>query len=139
MDKTLLDTDILSEVLKGHNQVVARNTAAYRQHFGHYTLSAITVMEVIKGLQKAQRPDRIQALITALAAEEVLSFDREAAQLAGRIYGDLERTGQPIGRADPIVAAIALQHNLVLVTGNMKHFERILNLGYSLSLHDWRN
>ena len=38
-----------------------------------------------------------------------------------------------------MVAAIALQHNLVLVTGNTKHFERILNLGYPLSLHDWRN
>lgn len=96
-------------------------------------------MEVVKGLQQAQRLDRIQALIAALAAEEVLAFDREAAQLAGRIYGDLERTGQPIGRADPMVAAIALRHSLVLVTGNMKHFERILNLGYPLSLHDWRN
>ena len=47
MDKTLLDTDILSEVLKGRNQTVARNAVAYRQHFGHYALSAITVMEAL--------------------------------------------------------------------------------------------
>jgi tRNA(fMet)-specific endonuclease VapC len=138
MDKVLLDTDIFSEVLKGRNQVVARNAAAYRQHFGHYTLSAITVMEVVKGFQKAQRPDRIQSLLASLVTEEILPLDQDAAELAGRIYGELERKGQPIGRADPMVAAIALQHKLVLVTGNMNHFERILNLGFALSLHDWR-
>jgi len=138
MDKVLLDTDIFSEVLKGQNQIVARNAAAYRRHFGHYTLSAITVMEVVKGLQKAQRLERIQPLLAALATEEVLPLDQEAAELAGRIYGDLERMGQPVGRADPMIAAIALQHKLVLVTGNMNHFERILTLGFPLSLHDWR-
>ncbi len=138
MDKALLDTDILSEVLKGRNQTVARNAAAYRQHFGNYKLSAITVMEVVKGFQKAQQPDRIQSLLAALATEEILPLDQEAAELAGRIYGELERTGQPIGRADPMVAAIALQHKLVLVTGNMNHFERILNLGFALLIHDWR-
>ena len=47
MTPALLDTDILSVVLKGRNQTVARNAAAYRQHFGHYTLSAITVMEAL--------------------------------------------------------------------------------------------
>lgn len=138
MDKALLDTDIFSEILKGHNQTVARNATSYRQHFGRYTLSAITVMEVVKGLQQAGRPDRIEDLLPLLAAEEVLSFDQVSAELAGRIYGELERAGQPIGRADPMVAGIALEHNLVLVTGNTKHFERILNLGFPLSLQDWR-
>lgn len=138
MDKVLLDTDIFSEVLKGRNEKVTRNATAYRRHFGQYTVSAITVMEVVKGLQKAQRADQIPSLLAALAGEEILPFDEEAAELAGRIYGELERTGQPIGRADPMVAAIALQHKLVLVTGNMHHFERILGLGFPLSLHDWR-
>ncbi|MBX9790016.1 MAG: PIN domain-containing protein [Pirellulales bacterium] len=110
MDKVLLDTDIFSEVLKGRNRTVARNATAYREHFGRYTLSAITVMEVVKGFQKAERPDRIQSLLASLSTEEILPLDRKAAELAGRIYGELERTGQPIGRADPMVAAIALQH-----------------------------
>lgn len=138
MEKVLLDTDIFSEVLKGRDQKVTRNATAYRRHFGQYTVSPITVMEVVKGLQKAQRADQIPSVLAALAGEEILPFDEEAAELAGRIYGELERTGQPIGRADATVAAIAFQHKLVLVTGNMNHFERILNLGFPLSLHDWR-
>jgi predicted nucleic acid-binding protein len=58
--------------------------------------------------------------------------------LAGRIYADLERTGQPIGRADPIIAGIAMQHGLLLVTGNQNHYQRIQVLGYDLKLANWR-
>jgi tRNA(fMet)-specific endonuclease VapC len=38
-----------------------------------------------------------------------------------------------------MIAAIALQHGLALVTGNTKHFDRIRQLGFPLSLLDWRN
>ena len=68
----------------------------------------------------------------------VIPFDRTAAELAGRIAGDLERTGQPIGLADPMIAAIALQHNLELISGNTAHFQRVQQLGYPLTLGNWR-
>ena len=48
-----------------------------------------------------------------------------AAELAGRITGDLDRTGQPIGRADPMIAAIAIVNGLELVAGNTAHYQRI--------------
>ena len=57
-----------------------------------------------------------------LPTVEVLPLDLQSAVLAGRIYADLERTGQPIGRADPMIAALALQHGLTLVTGNLSHY-----------------
>ena len=65
-------------------------------------------------------------------------LDLRSAELAGRIYADLERAGQPIGRADPMIAAIALRHDLTLVTGNLSHYERIQKLGYNLELDNWR-
>ena len=68
----------------------------------------------------------------------MLPLDLDAAVLAGRMYGDLERTGQPIGRADPMIAATAIVHDLVLVTGNGAHYERIRQLGYALELDNWR-
>jgi predicted nucleic acid-binding protein len=58
--------------------------------------------------------------------------------MAGRIYADLERIGQPIGRADPIIAAIALRYDLTLITGNVAHYQRIQTLGYGLKLDNWR-
>ena len=134
MDKVLLDTDIFSEILKGIDANVAAQATAYRVIFGRYTISTITVLEIVKGLHKMQRKDRIQQFLDGLSAIEVLTVSIQSAELAGRIYADLERTGQPIGRADPIVAGIALEHGLLLVTGNQDHYQRIQALGYDLKL-----
>jgi tRNA(fMet)-specific endonuclease VapC len=43
-----------------------------------------------------------------------------------------------IGMADTMIAAIALHHNLELVTGNTSHFQRVQQLGYPLTLANWR-
>jgi tRNA(fMet)-specific endonuclease VapC len=137
MPKTLLDTDTFSEVLKRKNPNVSRNATAYRSAFGFYTVSIITVVEMVKGFQRVGRQDRIDSLLRGLASEEVLPLDYEAGVLAGRIYGELERTGQTIGRADPMIAAIAIQQNLALATGNMRHFDRIQHLGFPLVIVDW--
>ena len=116
MNKALLDTDIYSEVLRGVHAAVDTQARNYRQAYGRLTLSVITVMEMIKGLQKVQRPQKIAVLLTDVGAEDVLGFDQAAAEAAGRSWGDLERTGQPIGLADPMIAAIALVHGLDVVT-----------------------
>ncbi|MEX2315821.1 MAG: PIN domain-containing protein [Pirellulales bacterium] len=138
MDQALLDTDMFSEVLKAKNANVVRNAMAYRQRYGRYTVSAVTVTEMVKGFHKRGREDRIQGLVAGLATEEVLDLDLSSAIIAGRIYGELEKVGQPIGRADPLIAGIALARNLALVTGNTRHFERVVSLGFPLLLADWR-
>jgi tRNA(fMet)-specific endonuclease VapC len=134
MSQALLDTDIFSEVLRAVNGAVIGNAQNYRQTHGRLTISVITVMEMVKGFQKVQRPQKIISLLTHVSSEEVLDFDQAAAVLAGRIWGDLERTGQTIGLADPMVAAVALHHGLELVTGNTSHYQRIQQLGYNLTL-----
>ncbi len=138
VNKSLLDTDILSEIGKGIDPNVRRNAAAYRAAFGSYTVSVITMIEVVRGFQKKQSTARLQQFLAAIASEEVLPLDQAAAELAGRIAGDLDRVGQPLGRADPMIAAIALQHGLDLVTGNIAHYQRIHALGYPLRLVNWR-
>ncbi len=138
MDPALLDTDTVSEMLRGKNRSIAQRAADYRRQFGCYTVSAITVLEIIKGFAQAEREDRILDFCRRLSAEEVLPFDRDAAVIAGRIYGELERTGQTIGRADPMIAGVALRHALTLVTGNTEHYQRIAVLGFPLKMSNWR-
>ena len=138
MNKALLDTDILSEVGKAIDPTVTQHAAAYRQAHGFLTLAVILVMEVMQGYHRVGSARRIQAFRNAIAAEEVLLFDQATADLAGHIAGDLDRVGRPIGRCDPMIAAVALTHGLELVTGNTAHYQRIQQLGYPLTLVNWR-
>lgn len=138
MDKVLLDTDILSESLKRRDQRVVSRAIAYLAVFGCYTICTITVLEIVKGWHKLQREDKIQQFFAQIAVAEVITLQLSDAELAGRIYADLERTGQPIGLADAIIAAIAVQQDLTLVSGNLSHYQRIQSLGYSLKLDNWR-
>jgi tRNA(fMet)-specific endonuclease VapC len=138
MNKALLDTDIDSEILRAVNATVIGHATAYRRAYGRLILSVITVMEMVKGFQQVQQPQKIAPLLAHAGSEDVLEFDQPAAELAGRIWGDLERTGQPIGLADPMIAAIALTNSLELVTGNTTHYQRIQQLGYPLTLVNWR-
>jgi tRNA(fMet)-specific endonuclease VapC len=138
MNKALLDTDIYSEVLRAVNPTVVANARTYRQMRGVLTLSVVTVMEMVKGLQQVQWPQKITDLPNYIASEQVRDFRQPAAELAGRIWGDLDRTGQPIGFADPMIAAVALTHGLELATGDISHYQRIQNLGYPLTLVNWR-
>jgi predicted nucleic acid-binding protein len=122
MREALLDTDILSEILRGVNATVGKRAGAYLGVHGRFSLSVITLMEMVKGFQKVQRPEKTASLLILPGSEEVLDFDQQAAEQAGRIWGDLERTGQPIGLADPMIAAVALRHGLELITGNTAHY-----------------
>jgi predicted nucleic acid-binding protein len=114
------------------------NATAYRQAHGHLTLSVISVMEVIQGYQRIGASARIQAFRNAVALEEMLLFDQPTADLAGQIAGDLDRVGRPIGRCDPMIAAVAITNGLELVTGNTAHYQRVQQLGYPLTLANWR-
>jgi tRNA(fMet)-specific endonuclease VapC len=138
LNKALLDTDILSEIGKAKDATVAANATTYRRSFGHYTLSAVSVMEIVRGFQKTQATSRLNGFLATLPHMEVILFDQPAAELAGRIAGDLERTGRPIGTADTMIAAIAVEQGLELVTGNTSDFQRVQALGYPLTLVNWR-
>ncbi|GAX36554.1 PIN domain-containing protein [Nodularia sp. NIES-3585] len=69
---------------------------------------------------------------------EILSLDQSCAEISGLIQADLETSGQPIGLADVLIAATAIANNLVLVTGNTKHYQKIQVLGYPLIIDNWR-
>jgi tRNA(fMet)-specific endonuclease VapC len=140
MERSILDTDMFSEVLRGRDVAIRDKADAYLSVFGRFTFSATTVTELIDGLRRQGRDDRIAWLLGKLESERhaIIPIDLDVAKIAGHIFGDLHRTGQPIGRSDPFIAAIAIREGVQLVTGNTKHFERIQSLGYPLRLENWR-
>lgn len=129
VDKVLLDTDTLSEIVKGKNANVTAAAVAYRSAFNNFTFSTITIVEIIRGYQKRGSVAQLGGFMAALPLSELLPLDMDSAILAGQIAGRLESIGQLIGLPDTMIASIALQHDLTLVTGNQAHFQRVQSLG----------
>lgn len=97
---------------------------------GRFTVSALSVMEIVYGFHRIGREDRIIQVRSLIAEHELLGVDGATATTAGRIYADLEQRGTPVGLTDVLIAAVALHHNLPLVTGNISHFQAIHDAGH---------
>ena len=97
-------------------------------------ISAITKAEMYAGSSRRGAPTRYRREQDEFFERfPSLPFDDAAADRYGTIYAHLASAGQPIGVADTQIAAIALVHNLTLVTHNIRHFERVPNL----AIEDW--
>jgi tRNA(fMet)-specific endonuclease VapC len=138
MRKVLLDTYILSEVMKAKDDVVVDNARRYLAHWRRLTFSAVSVMEVVAGYSRRGSEEKLKKFVSMTSRSEVLPLDPVAGELAGRIYADLQRAGLNIGVPDTMIAAIALHHALPLVTGNASDHARIQEAGYPLMLETWR-
>ena len=121
MTRCLLDTDILSEVIKGKDAFVAAKAVAYLAAHEQLTTSAISVAEIIYGLRRVGREERLRQFEHAVGLAEVLPFDDVAARIAGRINGDLVRKGRTIGMPDVMIAAVALRQSKAALAS---HFAR---------------
>lgn len=128
-NKVLPDSDALSEIVKRRNPIVAAHAQAYRSVRSLFSFSAVTLVEVIRGCDRKGDPKQLQPFLAMAATEEVINLDRQTAGLPGRITGELERIGRPIGLADPMIAATAIVHGLDLATDNTAHFRRSGRLG----------
>lgn len=137
--RTLLDTDIWSEILKAKDSTVAARARTYHAEQGRYTLSVITVMEVIYGYSRVGREDRIRQFLALLDRAEVLWLDPTVAELAGRIRSDLEQLGSKLTIEDTLIAATGIRHGLPIATGNTRHFLKVQEAGYPLVLENWRD
>jgi len=69
--------------------------------------------------------DRIKTLENAL---EIIPVGNESVEIFGMLKANLEKSGTPLDDFDLILASCALAHNLILVTNNEKHFQRIEGL-----------
>lgn len=130
---SLLDTDILSELFKGRELVKDRAAEYIREH-SRLTISHITKYEILKGLKAKKAQKQIDAFIKFCMCNNVLPISDDAIMKAADIYASLKEQGELISDGDILVAAIAITHNLVLITNNTNHFPRIKDL----KLENWK-
>ena len=136
----LFDTDAISELLR------RRPNQAYVQWLesiprdAQFT-SAVTVGELFKGAFRSAARERhlINIEERVLPAVTILPFDLSTARVFGMIRAELEMTGNILPDADLQIAATAIYHDLDLVTGNLRHFQRIPSLRLNRVLADSRS
>jgi predicted nucleic acid-binding protein len=136
--QVVLDSDIFSEILARRNSDIESRAATYFSVFGNFTISALTLFEVQRGLtyqHKSKIGDALSELMRHLIA---LPIRREEAELAGTMHGLLRLQGTPIGDIDPLIAATAITYDVPLATGNIKHYRFLVEAGFPLRLENWR-
>ena len=125
----LLDTNIISEVLRRQPdpKVVARLRKVEPEEIH---ASVITLFELRFGSMLRDDATNFWQKIETdiLPLVRWLDVDRSVAHKAGDIAANLQRLGTPIGINDCLIGGTALVHNLVLVSRNVRHFEKITNL-----------
>jgi len=122
----LLDTDTVIYSLKGE-PAVEKNL---RNHFHDpMKMSVITLMELYYGAHKSRKIASNLAKIKTLELSfEIIPISEESAGIFGMTKVQLEKAGSPLDDFDLIIASSALSNNLVLVTNNVRHFQRIEGL-----------
>lgn len=134
MPPSLLDTDILSEFLKQKNPIVAARATAYLQQHGAFTFSAFTRYEVQRGLRAKNATLQLARFTTFCQHSQVLPITDAVLDRTAELWVLANQGGHPNRDADLLIAATALEHGRILVTGNTRHFAWIPNL----VLDDWR-
>ena len=130
--KYLLDTNICIYLIKNHPPQVLEN---FRTHsLPEVAISTITVFELEYGVAKSQQQLRSEAALTKfLQPLNIVRLNHDSARKAAGIRAMLEKKETPIGSSDLLIAGIALSHDLILVTNNVREFRRV----EGLTIENW--
>jgi tRNA(fMet)-specific endonuclease VapC len=134
MTRSLLDTDIPSEVLKRRDRVVVVNAANYLSQHLQFAFSAVTRYEVRRGYFSRHAAARLHRFDVFCQHSIVFPITDDVLDRSALLWADARSRSLPCNDADLIIAATALVHDRTLVTGNAAHFRWIPGL----ILDDWR-
>ncbi len=128
----LLDTNICS----AHMRRPSGLAHCFFQYAGGIAIPTVVLAELYAGAYKHPNPPKLLGLIADLLQEvAVLDFDSACAEQYGKVQGGLLQQGITISVADLMIGAVALVHDLTLVTHNTADFQNIPGL----RLADWLN
>lgn len=123
MLKYMLDTNICIYTIKNKPLTVREK---FEAHYGRLCISSIVLTELRYGAERSGNPQRNHDVIDGLAARlTVLPFDSRAGSHAAEIRAALASVGKPIGAYDALIAGHARSEGLILISNNLREFERV--------------
>jgi len=124
----MLDTNICIYIIKNKPKSVKERFREFE--IGELCISTITISELMYGAFKSEHTEKnLKAIESFLIPFEIVDYDFIASVEYGKIRTYLEKKGQVIGNMDMQIAGHALALNLMLVTNNIREFERVVGLG----------
>jgi tRNA(fMet)-specific endonuclease VapC len=133
MNRAIIDTDILSYYLKG-DQVVLKNIENYLDHYEVLEISIITYYEITSGLLAKKAFKQLNVFEEFIAENIIIPLSEKSAKISAELYSALRQSGSIIDDIDLLIAGIAIENDLTLVTNNQKHFQRIPGL----KIENWK-
>lgn len=133
--EVLVDSDILSYFFRGDRQVFLR-FSEYSEYFDRINISIITYYEIASGLKFKGSKRKLKAFEEfAIDSCLILPLTEESVEISSEIYSKLRKNGTPVDDIDLLIAGTAINHDLIMVTNNLKHFGKISNL----EIENWKN
>lgn len=121
----LIDTDICIELLRGNRMVIDRR----RNYAAEIAISFMSVAELFYGAEKSDHTGENMNLIDEfLYTVEIIHSDLDILKKFGEIKSYLGKAGNILADADIFIAATATTKCDMLITGNIKHFNRLEEL-----------
>ncbi len=127
-----LDTNHVRVLLQSEPQYLQKHREALNQDLP-VLLNAISYFETRRGLLYVNARGKLGLLDTIIRQTGIVPLNKTALDIAADLHADLRGKGQLIEDADLLIAAIALAHDLTLLTDNVRHFQRI----ESLQIENW--
>lgn len=134
MPAALLDTDMLSELLKLRNPTVRENALAYSRLHGALAFSSITRYEILRGYKQRGATRQLALFHTFCQQSVIFPVTDEVLDRASDLWAMASQKGHPRNDVDLMIAATALAQGRILITGNTSHFSWIPDL----ALENWR-
>ena len=124
--KYLVDTNTAIFFFNGNSKVISQWQSV---HPNEIEISSITLFELYVGSTTSSKPDvRLNHINTFMKYINVLPVTSQEAAIAANLVGIQQKMGRTMGPMDSLIASTAVTHNLILVTNNTKHFEKVPGL-----------
>lgn len=121
----ILDTDVLIEVLRRHEPTM-RTVEDLSDSGEELATTSINMAEILRGIPTRSRATKAAHRILAGLIE--VPFGPRAARRLGRLMFDQDRVGTPLPVIDAMIAAVAMENGARVMTGNVRHFQRVPGL-----------
>ena len=133
MNRVLIDTDILSYYFKGDSDVV-RNFSKYLEQYDLLEISLVTYYEITSGLLAKNALKQLAVFEDFVDENIVLPLTEKSVKISAELYSTLRQSGNMLDDIDLLIAGVAIDNEMTLVTNNVNHFGRIPGL----KIENWK-